>query len=83
MYSKTLQKCAVCMAVMDGDGRLLVTRRVKNMRIFPWAWVLPGGHIDPGEKLEESVRREIAEETGINIESSGEGGDSKQCTYDG
>ena len=38
------------------------------MRIFAGAWVLPGGHLDLGETLEESVIREIREETGVSIE---------------
>ena len=37
------------------------------MRNFPWAWVLPGGHIELGETFEQSVIREIFEETGIKI----------------
>ena len=37
------------------------------MKIFPKAWVLPGGHIDLGETLETGVIREIVEEVGILI----------------
>ena len=53
------------MAIQDLEGKLLLTRRPVHMRIFPNAWVLPGGKIDPGETLEECVIREIFEETGI------------------
>ena len=35
------------------------------MRIFPKAWVNPGGHVEYGESLEEEVLRELKEETGI------------------
>ena len=35
------------------------------MRVYPNAWVLPGGHIDLGETLEECVIREVNEETGV------------------
>ncbi len=38
------------------------------MSVFPGAWVLPGGHIDPGEGFEECAIREVFEETGIQIE---------------
>ena len=40
------------------------------MRTFPMAWVLPGGHVELNESLEDSVRREVLEETGIRINNS-------------
>ena len=41
------------------------------MKIFPHAWVLPGGHVDPnGESLEEAVISELKEETRIQIETT-------------
>ena len=30
-------------------------------------WVIPGGHLEWGEKLEDCVKREVFEETGINV----------------
>jgi len=38
------------------------------MRKFPNAWVMPGGHVERGETMEECVIREVGEETGIEIE---------------
>lgn len=44
---------------------LLVERGGQPLRGY---WSLPGGLVEPGEKLEEAVRREILEETGLRIE---------------
>ncbi|WP_323171902.1 NUDIX hydrolase [Natrialba sp. PRR66] len=46
--------------VRDSDGRIAL---VKNR----WAdgWVLPGGAVEPGERLRDAARREIREETGL------------------
>jgi ADP-ribose pyrophosphatase YjhB (NUDIX family) len=34
----------------------------------PW-YFLPGGHVDPGERLAEALEREVAEETGLAVET--------------
>lgn len=57
---------ASCMAVIDVDGKVLLTRRSPRL-IFPNAYVLPGGHLDPGESLEQCCARELREECGIDI----------------
>jgi len=33
-------------------------------------WVVPGGHLETGEELEECVAREVKEETGIHIKET-------------
>ena len=42
--------------------KLLLTRRSDNGQ-----WCLPGGHVDPGETVEESCVREVLEETGLRV----------------
>jgi ADP-ribose pyrophosphatase YjhB (NUDIX family) len=44
---------------------LLVERGGNPLKGF---WSLPGGLVETGEKLEQAVRREILEETGLEIE---------------
>ena len=34
-------------------------------------WSLPGGILEPGETLDEAIRREVLEETGLVVETAG------------
>ena len=45
-------------------SKLLLTKRRDNSR-----WCLPGGHIEPGESLDEACIREVLEETGLQTET--------------
>jgi len=50
-------------AVVRRDGRLLVVRQ----RTRSW-FFLPGGHVEPGERVEAALVRELGEELGIEAE---------------
>ena len=54
--------------VIVEDARLLVLRRAQRMVYKPGAWDLPGGHLALEETLEHCLRREIGEETGLEVE---------------
>jgi len=58
---------AACCVVCDIDNKVLLTRRADTMSFFRRAWVIPGGHVDPGEHLEEAALRELHEECGLLI----------------
>ncbi len=47
------------------DNKILLIKR--NTRPFVGFWALPGGRMDLGETLEQTVVREIKEETGLEV----------------
>ena len=51
--------------MFNGDSILLVERAGEPLRGF---WSLPGGLLETGELLEDAVKREVLEETGLRIE---------------
>lgn len=51
--------------IFDGRKILLVERAKEPLKGY---WSLPGGIVEAGEKLEAAIRREVLEETGLEIE---------------
>lgn len=52
-------------AVVVRDGRLLLVQRGRGVSVGLWS--LPGGRVEPAETLAAAVRRELAEETGLQV----------------
>jgi ADP-ribose pyrophosphatase YjhB (NUDIX family) len=51
--------------LVERDGRILLVRHAKRkQRAF---WCLPGGNADPGESIAQAARRELLEETGVDV----------------
>lgn len=53
-------------AVIVEAGRVLLVRR--DTEPLRGEWSVPGGMLELGEKLRDGVRREVQEETGIDVE---------------
>ncbi|MBT4691489.1 MAG: NUDIX domain-containing protein [Rhodospirillaceae bacterium] len=54
----------VTFLLVDGD-RFLVERRRLDKVVDPGAVSIPGGHLEPGESVEDALHRELAEELGL------------------
>jgi ADP-ribose pyrophosphatase len=52
--------------VVVADGRALLIRRAREP--LQGRWTIPGGTVELGETLEEAVVREMAEETGLEVD---------------
>jgi len=51
----------VAALIQDGEGRYLITRRRDGSHLAGM-WEFPGGKREPGEALEDAMRRELTEE---------------------
>jgi 8-oxo-dGTP diphosphatase len=56
----------VACALVDADGRVLIAERPEG-RSMAGLWEFPGGKIEPGERPEETLIRELGEELGIIV----------------
>ncbi|MBL7169852.1 MAG: NUDIX domain-containing protein [Candidatus Aenigmarchaeota archaeon] len=50
--------------IINQEGKVLLCRSRKWNNL----WIVPGGHIEYGESIEDAIKREIKEEVGLDIE---------------
>ncbi len=55
--------------LIDADGRFLLTSRPEG-KVYAGYWEFPGGKVEPGESVEQALRRELIEELGIEISAA-------------
>lgn len=54
--------------ILNNKGEVFLSKRSKHARNQRGCWETPGGVVNFGEKREDTIRREIKEEFGVNIE---------------
>jgi 8-oxo-dGTP diphosphatase len=59
---------AAC-ALVDADNRVLIAQRPAD-KTLGGLWEFPGGKVEPGERLEDSLIRELHEELGILVKQA-------------
>ncbi|WP_298955627.1 (deoxy)nucleoside triphosphate pyrophosphohydrolase [uncultured Methylobacterium sp.] len=59
----------VAVALVDADGRVLLAQRPPG-KSLAGLWEFPGGKIEPGERPEETLIRELSEELGIAVKEA-------------
>lgn len=58
----------VACALVDQDNRVLIAQRPPGKKLAG-LWEFPGGKLDPGERPEEALIRELHEELSINVKA--------------
>ena len=61
-----MREVAAVGAIAIDDGKILLIRRGHAPSLGLWS--LPGGRVESGETDADAVRREVAEETGLDVE---------------
>jgi 8-oxo-dGTP diphosphatase len=56
----------IACALIDTDNRVLIAQRPQG-KALAGLWEFPGGKLDPGERPEQALIRELAEELGIVV----------------
>lgn len=60
------QRTIVC-PLIQHEGAYLLCKMADDRGVFPGQWALSGGGVEPGERIEEALRREIREELGDKL----------------
>jgi ADP-ribose pyrophosphatase YjhB (NUDIX family) len=61
-------RVVVAVIVRNNNKLLLVKEKLEDLKDH---WIIPGGGVEFGERITDAAKREILEETGINIKVKG------------
>lgn len=55
--------------VFNTEGNMLALRRSETDPVRPFGWDIPGGRLEEGEDLENGIKRETLEESGLALDA--------------
>lgn len=55
-------------AIIRNNDKILVLKRSNEEDVFAELWDIPGGKIEYGEKIVDGIKREVMEETGLDVD---------------
>ena len=67
MVSAKMKTIRVVAALVERDGRYLITQR-RESAVLPLLWDFPGGRVEDGESDESALAREVGERLGATVE---------------
>lgn len=57
--------------ILSADGKILLGKKHPSSGgVYPNAWHIPGGGVEPGETASQAACREVFEETGIRLQQN-------------
>ncbi|WP_058912794.1 nucleoside triphosphatase NudI [Entomohabitans teleogrylli] len=62
-----MQRRVIVCPLIENQGQYLLCKMADDRGVFPGQWALSGGGVEPGERIEEALRREIREELGPQL----------------
>jgi len=65
MHNQKYPRIGIGVMLMNGSGEVLLGMRIASHGTGEWSF--PGGHLEFGEKIVEAAKREVAEETGLEV----------------
>ncbi|MBN2479728.1 MAG: nucleoside triphosphatase NudI [Parachlamydiales bacterium] len=62
-----IQRLIVCPIIQNSENEILICKMPKDKGAYPGKWALPGGGVEPQEKMLDALKREIKEELGDEL----------------